>query len=443
MYNMNFYDPELHQIIKDQPDEVRITILGNPTEEPDRKHTEFMVGDVRTKADADPARLVQYLLKPLLEHHHRPVIIDGRPIERLELQPKASTSYRIMPHPMEGSYNERRDNFAGHRHAGIIVDGVKYLPEHAQWTYNVVAPHSPHRHWSSLTRVRLYPLINLGNPVHSDPAHPDNAAEALRISLTPEYRTHDWTERRNCPEPKDVYDSWTPPQARQTQRPHWALRPMPIAVHGTPAIIDVPNQALAFSIAYALYNQPELGLVPVLEAKAGQRHVTVTCPRPEDVTVTDAQGTTHRAGDGLPPADGPVHAINIPCQADQQAINVKAHLLFVNEPMDHKQEPNLYATGRHRPTDDEKGDVPVIALMAANAFLEWHRTTRPEQYEHQVTQALEGAKKAIEDLMRESAHAMDQALEKLSDFQGVVRVESERWSITYWPKDEQAEDQAR
>lgn len=433
MENANFFDEEMHRIIKNQPGAVHIKILDNPDEESYHRTTEFMIGEAQMRADASPDVLVNYLLEPLLEHHPHPVTINGHPIERLEFKPQTSTSYSLMPRPTEGSYTERQNEFAGHRDAGIIIDGVTYLPTHPQWAYNIIDRHSPHEHWSSLTQISAYPLIDLGNPVHSDPSHPENVAEALSISLKPEYQVYDWMQRHNCPDTKDVYDSWTPLQARNKQHLHWALKPMPIAVHGTPAIIDVPNQALAYSIAHALYNQPELGLVPVTEPKDDRRHVTVTCPEPGNITIVDAEGNTHRAGDGLPNPDGTVGAITIICQADGEDITVNANFLFADELTELHHKATIYATGRHNAMDTQRGDVPTISLMAANAFMEPHRSLSPEHLEHQAIQAIEGTEQAIENLMYETMGHMNWALDRLSKHHGDIKAESARWTISYKP----------
>ena len=62
----------------------------------------------------------------------------------------------------------------------------------------------------------------------------------------------------------------------------------PIVVNGTPTFIDVEDQTLAFTIAHALFNQPELGLVPILEPKTGQHHMTLTCPDPHVVAAVES-----------------------------------------------------------------------------------------------------------------------------------------------------------
>ena len=80
------------------------------------------------------------------------------------------------PRPLEGNHHDRHDDFSGRRDAGIIIDGIKYLPDHAQWTYRILDRHSPHPHWTGLTRISVYPLVDLGSPPHSDPSHPENIA---------------------------------------------------------------------------------------------------------------------------------------------------------------------------------------------------------------------------------------------------------------------------
>ena len=355
MYNVNFYDAELHRAITNQKDTVRITTRHDPEDDAGpNAQTSFAIGETVMSADTSPECLVHYLLQPLLEHHDRPVTIDGHSMERLRFQPKAATRYRLMPRLLEGNHRPHRDDFAGHRQAGIIIDGVKYLPNHAQWSYDVRAEESPHPHWSSLTGISVYPLIDLGNPPHSDPTHLENIAEAISQSLAPEYRVPDWMSRSRCPDPETVYDSWTPQDDQDKPPPHWALRSVPIAVNGTPALIEVPDRVLAFTLAHALYNSPDLALVPVKEAKPGDRHVTVTCPNPDDVVIINDQGERHRAGDGLPAPDGPVTAIEVPCQADGEDLTSQGKFLFHRTPSLRGQDAKIiYATGRHATIDHQ------------------------------------------------------------------------------------------
>ena len=147
MYNANFYSPELHQAITSQQVSIDITIPPSPDDgkrPPNR--TEFKIGDRQLSANVSRDGLLHYLLKPLLEHHHLPATVNGNPIDRLPFEPRAATNYRLMPSLLEGPYGERTQPFDGHRRAGVIIDGVKYLPDHTQWTYNVRSEHLPYPH---------------------------------------------------------------------------------------------------------------------------------------------------------------------------------------------------------------------------------------------------------------------------------------------------------
>ena len=434
MYNANFYDPQLHQVIKGQKDSIDITILPttNSSEDP-QEQTEFAIGDSRMTADTDGDCLIHYLLEPLLEHHPLPVTVDGKPIRRLSFEPRTATSYHLMPKPLEGNYTDRYNDFRGDRGAGIIIDGVKYLPDHAQWTYNVLKRHSPHSHWTALTRISVYPLVDLGNPEHSDPSHPENIAEALSRTMSPDYQVPDWMRHDRRPAEDTLYDSWTPPMARTNNAPHWALRPVPIAVNGTPALIDIPDPALALTVAHALYNQPELGLVPVAHARPDHPHVTVTCPNTGDITVVSRDtGQVHRADVGLPDPDGPLASIAIPCHVTEgRDITVRPHLLFTKIPDQYGWSRTLvYATGNHLPIDTEEGDVEPLSIMAANAFLEGRHSLPPEQYHLKVIQAIEGTEAALRVLMYDQAGKMTQAAKQLSPHHNSVRVNSAQWTIT-------------
>ena len=435
MYNANFYDPHLHQVIKGQKDSIDITILPTTHNNGDpREQTEFAIGDTRMTADTNGDCLVHYLLEPLLDHHPIPVTIDGKPIKRFPFEPRAATEYQAMPRPLEGHYYNRCRNFAGDTQAGIIIDGVKYLPDHAQWTYNILDRHSPHPHWTAITQISVYPLVDLGNPEHSDPSHPENIAEALSRTLAPEYQIPAWMRYDRRPIEGTLYESWTPPLARTNDTPDWALRPVPIAVNSTPALIDVPDPALALTITHALYNQPELGLVPVDNARPDQPHVTVTCPNPGDITIVSRHtGQVHRAADGLPDPDGPLASIAIPCRLDDgRDITIRPDLLFITSPDPYNWDQALvYATGNHQPIDIEKGDVESLSMMAANAFLRHRHSVSPDQYHLKVIQAIEGTEEALNVLMHEQASRMTQAARQLSPHHNSVRVNSTQWTIIH------------
>lgn len=55
MDNINFYNPELHQVVKNQQDVINIRILTNPNEKSQEDaHTEFTIGDTQMKVDTGP-----------------------------------------------------------------------------------------------------------------------------------------------------------------------------------------------------------------------------------------------------------------------------------------------------------------------------------------------------------------------------------------------------
>ena len=437
MYNVNFYDPQLHQVIKGQKNSIDITILPTTDDNGDpQEKTAFAIGNSRMTADTNGDCLIHYLLEPLLEHHPLPVTVDGKPIRRFSFEPRTATSYNLMPKPLEGNYTDPYNDFSGDRRAGIIIDGVKYLPDHAQWTYNVLNQNSPHPHWTALTRISVYPLVDLGNPEHPDPSHPENIAETLSRTLSPEYQIPDWMKYDRRPADDTLYDSWTPPPARTNNTPHWALSPVPIAVSGTPALIDVPDPALALTIAHALYNQPELGLVPVANARPDHPHVTVTCPNTGDITIVSRDtGQVHRADAGLPDPDGPLASIAIPClAAEGRNITVRPDLLFTTGPDQQGwSETLVYATGNHHPIHAEEGEVWSLSTMAANAFLQTRHSAPPEQYRLKVIQALEGTEEALRILMYDQAGRMTQAAKHLSPHHNSMRVNSAPWTITKEP----------
>ena len=184
----------------------------------------------------------------------------------------------------------------------------------------------------------------------------------------------------HCPDPSKLYESWTPPAARDENTPDWALQPVTIAVNGTPVLIDVTDHALAFSIAHALYDQPELGLVPVGNVKEGQPYATVTCPQPGNIAIVTSQAAQQcRTTDRQPDPDGPVESIQIPCSVDGQDITVRTNFLFAQRPDRHgSNTPAIYATGRHKTIDPERGDTEPVSLMARQRLLRGQVQQGPE-----------------------------------------------------------------
>ena len=431
MENLNFYDPDLHEIIKQQEGTVRISILPGDEDRDYRNTTKFAIGKNVITADTSPDCLVHYLLEPLFAHYPREVTIDDRPIERHPFQPSAQTNYLMMPCPLEGQYYEEPYNFTGSNDVGIIIDGITYMPDHARWNYHVTSRQSRHEHWNQMELISVYPCIDLGSPTHGDPYHPENIAETISRTMSPKYQVPEWMSRQRCPSPGSVYASWAP---KTEQNVSWLVNSLPIVVNTTPAIIDVENHALAFTIAHALYNQPELKLVPVQETKPGHDFVTVTCPETEPIEITDAAGTTYSKRSHFPSPDGPVESITIRCQADGKEIKVNSNFLFLPKEKDGPE--RVYATGRHQAIDHSKGDDHKIVMMVSNALLNDDRNPKsPGSYYPLVTQALKSTEEAVRNIMMAEVDDLKRIKNMLSPLTSPVEVQQGPWTITYTPDD--------
>ena len=139
MENLNFYNPELHEIIKKQEGTVRIKILPDDEDGDNyyRNTTKFAIGEHIMTADTSPECLIHYLLEPLFTHYPKEVTIEDLPIERHPVKPSAKTSYLMMPCPLEDQYLATPSDFADRNDVGIIIDGITYMPDHAKWNYHV------------------------------------------------------------------------------------------------------------------------------------------------------------------------------------------------------------------------------------------------------------------------------------------------------------------
>ena len=433
MENLNFYNPDLHEIIKRQKGTVQIRILPNDENRNPyySNTTKFAIGENVITADTSPDYLIHFLLEPLFVHYPEKVTIDDRPVERHPFQPSAQTSYLMMPCPLEGQYYEKPSDFAERNDVGIIIDGITYMPDHASWNYHVTNRQSRHEHWSQMELISVYPCVDLGSPTHTDPSHPENIAETISRTMSPKYQVPEWMSRQKCPSPGSVYESWAP---KTEQNVSWLIKSLPIVVNTTPAIIDVENHALAFTIAHALYNQPELRLVPVKETKPGHDFVTVTCPDTEPIEITDTAGTTYSKRNHFPDPDGPVESITIRCQADGKEIKVNSNFLFLPKEADTPE--RVYATGRHHIIDHAKGDNHKIVMMVSNALLNDDRTPKPpSSYYPLVTQALKGTEEAVRNLMMAEVNDLKRTKNMLSPLNSPVEVQHGPWTITYTPDD--------
>ena len=436
MENLNFYDPDLHEIIKRQDGAVRINIL--PDDEATGNHhyrntTKFAIGENVMTADTSPDCLIHYILEPLFAHYPEEVTIDGRPIEKHPFQPSAQTRNLLMPYPLEGQYFGKTSNsdFTDRNDVGIIIDGITYMPDHASWNYHITNDQSRHEHWSQLELISVYPCIDLGSPTHTDPSHPENIAETISRTMSPKYQVPESMRRQRSPDPESVYESWAP---QTEQNVSWLTESLPIVVNTTPAIINVENQALAFTIAHALYNQPELGLVPVKETKPGHDFVTVTCPDTEPIEITDAAGTPYSQRNHFPNPDGPLESITIRCQADGKEIKVNSNFLFLPEKKDSPE--RIYATGRHNTIDPNRGDNQQIVMMISNTLLDDDRRPKsPDSYYPLVTQALKSTEEAVHNLMMAEINDLKRIKNMLSPLTSPVEVQEGPWTITYTPDD--------
>ena len=279
--------------------------------------------------------------------------------------------------------------------------------------------------------ISVYPCIDLGNPTHTDPSHPENIAETISRTMSPKYQVPEWMSRQKSPNPESVYESWAP---KTEQNVSWLTKSLPIVVNATPAIIEVENSSLAFTIAHALYNQPELGLVPVQEAKPRHNFVTITCQDTEPIEIIDAAGTAYSERNHFPDPDGPVESITIRCQADGKEIKVNTNFLFLPEEQDTKE--RVYATGRHHTIDHVKGDENKIATMVSNALLDNNRNPKsPGSYHKLVTQALSGTEEAVRNLMMREASELKRLKNMLSPLTSPIEVQHGAWIITYTPED--------
>ena len=430
MEHLNFYDQSLHEIIKQQGAPLKIRIF--PNEDPNAspyENAKFAIGEHIITADTTPACLIHYLLEPMLAHYPHVVTIDDRPIERRPFVPKVEHSYNLMPHPLEGQYAKRKPDFSYHVDAGIMIDGVTYAPHHACWEYQTVDPNPRHPHWSRLADITAYPFVDLGNPANTDPFHPQNIAETMSHTMKPEYQVPGWKNRENTPDPESVYQSWAPKTSHQVA---WLLPSLPVVVNGTPAIIDVKSTSLAFTIAHALFNQPELGLVPVMDSKPEVHHVTVTCKDGEQIVITDKNGVQHSILSQLPGPNGTVESISIQCRADGQQVDVKPDFLFLSE--DDQGPERIYATGKHHKIDVGRKDDDQITRMAANAFVNNQLYPGPPADRcHQVRQALHSTHEALHAMMMTKIDELDQLRKSLTPVTEPAQAQDGPWTINHNP----------
>lgn len=422
MSNLNFFDPDLHQLIKRNADDLRIHIL--PYEGPADEHptqTKFKIGDYLITADTSPEEFYHYLLKPMLTHFPNQVMIDDRPLQRRPFEPQVQHIYHTFPSPLEQRLFTKGTDFSQFHDVGVIIDGITYLPPHPIWDYQVTDQHPRHPHWTGIVEIAVYPFVDLGNPTNIDPCHPENIAEVLSQTLAPQYQVPDWMSRQRCPDPNAVYHTWAPQHAGIP----WMPQSIPIIVSGTPTLIEVEDQTLAFTIAHALFNQPELGLVPVLEPKTGQDHITLTCPDPQAITAAGLDGRTHSLRASFPPPDGPLRQISIPCHADGQPIIVNPCALFIEDHDKHL----VYSTGRQSIAEN------TLAFMAASAFARDSRSPKsPGDFMPHAIQALHGSTQAHHHLMMSKAAELDALRQKLTPPAHPIQADYQEWTILYQPE---------
>ena len=429
MDNLNFFDPGLHEIIKKNAHDLRVRIL--PYEGPEDQYqtnTQFTIGDQLLNADAPPDVFYHCLLKPLLAHFPNQVMIDDHPLNRRPFVPQVQHIHRRPPSPLEERLYNYSPNFSQFQDVGVIIDGITYLPPHPIWNYQVTAPDPRHSHWNDIVKVAVYPFVDLGNPPNIDPSHPENIAEVLSRAMAPQYCTPDWISHQRSPHPSTVYQTWTP---QDTKTP-WMPQSLPIIVNAIPTLIEVEDQPLAFAIAHALFNQPELGLVPILDPKPGQHHITLTCPDPHAITTVDVAGCNRSMNHSFPPPDGPLHSISVPCKADATPIIVNPTTLFIEK--DNKQ--LVYSTGHQRLDED------TLAFMAASAFAgQNHYPKAPEDFLPHAIQALYGARQAHHHLMMKKAYELETLQRQLTTPADHIRAHHQPWTIEYQPQPEPQETQ--
>ena len=433
MSNRNFFDSQLHQVIKRQPGEIRIRIFIDEHQTSHQRQTKFFIGDHLLGADTNPDDLFHYLLKPLLAHYPHEVTVNDRPITRQPFQPTVQHYHQTLPRPLEEQYRPRDADFTQHNNVGVIIDGVTYLPQHASWDYNVLDPHPTYPHWTGVTNVSVYPFVDLGSPTHSDPSQPENVAEVLSRTLELSSQLPNWMRRSRVPNDANVHQSWAPQTTKLTT---WLAPSLPITPHATPALIAIADTALAFTIAHALYNHPELGLVPVLAARPGHEAVTITCPDPTDVRTTDQNGLTRYGASYLPEPDGPLARITINCQRDGEPLRVPCDALFLTrgaKNLVYAAAPSL----RYRPKLQDSD----LAFMAANAFIDENpNPALPAQFFRPAIQALTSARQAHRDYIIAKIDELQGSQSQLTPLDEPLQVTSGAWTVTLTPDNQQNPD---